>query len=56
MGRRGAVFAGLAAAVALAAVAALGLGHTPIPPGEPSDDRPDIHPVPPPTDPAPPVI
>jgi hypothetical protein len=31
--------------------------NTPIPPGEPeSDSRPDIHPVPPPTDPGPPVI
>ena len=30
--------------------------NRPVPPGEPEDDRPDIHPVPPPTDPAPPVI
>jgi hypothetical protein len=29
----------------------------PIPPGKPEgDEKPDIHPVPPPTDPAPPMI
>jgi hypothetical protein len=31
--------------------------NRPIPPGKPQgDDRPDIHPTPPPTDPAPPII
>ena len=31
--------------------------NRPIPPGTPpGEDEPDIHPVPPPTDPAPPVI
>jgi hypothetical protein len=30
--------------------------NTPIPPGEPDDERPDTYPVPPPTDPGPPVI
>ncbi len=29
----------------------------PVPPGKPEgEDRPDIHPVPPPTDPSPPII
>jgi hypothetical protein len=29
----------------------------PVPPGRPDgDEKPDIHPVPPPTDPAPPII
>jgi hypothetical protein len=30
--------------------------NRPVPPGEPEDDRPDIHPVPPPTDTGPAVI
>ena len=30
--------------------------NKPILPGEPRDADPDVHPVPPPTDPAPPVI
>ena len=28
----------------------------PIPPGKPAGESPDLHPAPPPTDPAPPVI
>jgi len=30
--------------------------NRPVPPGKPQADRPDIHPTPPPTDPAPPII